>query len=130
MIDLSDLLPCIGESWFVVSYGKLERNLLLARLGMSVEPLDIAERNNLARFSQAVMAGDSCWADIESPEARKLCQIAGDIEAAFANSGSPDESHLSLIKAMVLYDLAGLAGTSSSYAAKNGFDPRFRAFFA
>jgi len=33
------------------------------------------------------------------------------------------------VKAVLLYDLAGLPAASASYAGRNGLDPRFREFF-
>lgn len=131
MIGIEDLAPALSETWFVQGYAKLERNLLLLRLGLEPESLHPIERSQLARFSQAVIAGAALWKNPRAGPGRLLCQAAADIEASFAATATPQSrnAHLSLLKAVILYDLAGLPGASSTYAARNGFDPRFRDFF-
>lgn len=132
MIGLEDLSPCLTEGWFVRGYQKLERNLLLYRFGLPAEPLSKTERASLLRFSQAVIAGASEWDDTRNGSARSLCQAAADIEASFAITAdlSLELRRLSVLKATLLYDLAGLPGASSTYAGREDFDPRIKEFFA
>lgn len=130
MIDLEDLIPVLTQSWFVEDQAKLERNILLSRLGLTMEELGVRERNRLARFSQAVMAGVSIWPDNADDRSRKLCQAAADIEASFAaNAADRESARLSLFKAMLLYELAGLPGASATYADRSDLDERTRSFF-
>jgi hypothetical protein len=118
--------------WFKQGYGLLERNLLLERLGLGQETVNAELRRKLKRFSQAVIASAAEWEDPRIGEARTLCQKAADIEASFSVSAasSAKEKRLALLKAVLLYDLAGLPGASASYAARNGLDPRLKEFFA
>jgi len=85
----------------------------------------------MKRFSQAVVASAPAWPSVRQGEARRLCQLAADIEAGLSVSerDDPQAAHLALLKAAILYDLAGLPGASASYVSKNGFDIRFREFF-
>ncbi|MER2252937.1 DEAD/DEAH box helicase [Methylorubrum podarium] len=131
MIGVKDLEPCLSQQWFVHGYQKLERNLLLYRFGLPPEPLSHVERTSLTRFSQAVIAGASEWNNPRAGTARQLCQYAADIEASFAisSTSSYEAAHLSLLKAILLYDLAGLPGASSTYAGRNDIDPRLQDFF-
>lgn len=131
MFEIKDLTECLSEDWLQSSFSKLERNLLLSRLSLPQEALSSTEITRLKRFSQAVIASAAQWEDIRIREARTLCERAGDIEATLADSAGEgtQEKHLSLLKALVLYELAGLPGASASHATRNGFDPRFREFF-
>lgn len=130
MIDVDDLIPVMSQDWFVEDRDKLERNLLLSRLGLPLERLGAKRRNRLARFSQAVTAGASIWPDEAYDKVRALCQAAADIEAGFA-ADAPDHqsARLSVFKAMLLYELAGLPGASATYADRSNFDDRTRSFF-
>lgn len=131
MFTVEQLSGCLTEPWFISGYRVLERNLFLTRLGLPPELLDPAARKQLKRFSQAVISSAATWQNPRESGARILCQHAADIEASLSvkNEGSAQDIHLSQLKAIFLYELAGLPGASSSYAARNGFDPRFRAFF-
>lgn len=131
MFTISELSQCLSEPWFLQGYQRLERNLLLQKLGISGEPLSRSARQRLKRFSQAVISSAASWQNPRSDGARSLCQLAGDIEASLSLESESDASaiHVSHLKAVLLYELAGLAGASASHAARNGFDPRFREFF-
>lgn len=131
MFTVAELEGCLEAGWFKDGYALLERSTLLRRLGMSAEELPPAARRRFKRFSQAVVASASHWDKPREGTARRLCQIAGDIEASLSvlADDSPSSLHLALLKAVLLYDLAGLPGASASYAVRNGFDPRFRDFF-
>lgn len=131
MFSVAELEACVSAPWFIEGYAVLERNTLLRRLGMNAEPLPHAARSRFKRFSQAVIASANLWTNPREGGARRLCQLAGDIEASFSSAlGSAAlDGRLSLIKAVLLYDLAGLPGASASYSARADFDPRFREFF-
>jgi hypothetical protein len=131
MYSAAELSNCTDEQWFKEGYQQLERNLLLARLGLNREPLPPQQRINLKRFSQAVIGSAPIWENPREGSERRLCQLAADIEASLAISEESDrvQSHIALFKSIVLYDLAGLPGTSASFASRNGFDPRLREFF-
>lgn len=131
MFTIEQLSECLSEPWFTEGYSVLERNLFLSRLGQPREPLPRAVRKQLKRFSQAVISSAVDWENPRESDARLLCQYAADIEASlsFESDGDTLQVHLSHLKAIFLYELAGLPGASSSHAARNGFDPRFRAFF-
>ena len=131
MFSVNELSLCLSQAWLVEGYAKLERNLLLSRLALPSEGLSAKETNLLRRFSQSVIASASTWTDLRSVDARTLCQRAADIEAGFAVEPtlSTRAKHLSLLKALILYDLAGLPGASATHATRNGFDNRFRQFF-
>lgn len=129
MFSEAELCDVTGQQWFKEGYGQLERNLLLHRLGLRIDPLSEVVRRRLKRFSQAVIASAPSWSDPRASAGRNLCQLAGDIEASLSIS-EPVSSHLSLLKAILLYELGGLPGASASYASRNGFDQRFRDFFS
>ncbi|MDV3099808.1 DEAD/DEAH box helicase [Burkholderia cenocepacia] len=131
MFTVEQLSGCLKESWFVEGYSILERNLFLSRLGRDCEPLSRRARKQLKRFSQAVISSAADWENPREFAARRLCQYAADIEASLSSDSEGDmqHAHLSHLKAIFLYELAGLPGASSSHAARNGFDPRFREFF-
>ncbi len=131
MFTIEQLSECMSEPWFLEGYSALERNLFLARLGQPREPLSRTVRKQLKRFAQAVISSAADWENPRENHARMLCQSAADIEASLSIEGESDaqQAHLSHLKAIFLYELAGLPGASSSHAARNGFDPRFRAFF-
>ncbi|TJW03262.1 MAG: DEAD/DEAH box helicase [Mesorhizobium sp.] len=131
MFTISELEPCLSQKWFSEGYSLLERNTLLRRLGMKEEALPPRARRRFKHFSQAVIASAINWDNPREGAARRLCQIAGDIEASFSLvvEDSQFGRHLAMLKAVLLYDLAGLPGASASYSARNGFDPRFRDFF-
>jgi len=78
------------------------------------------------------MGSASDWETPREGTARRLCQLAADIEAslAIAEESGEEQAHLALFKAVVLYDLAGFPGASASFASRNGFDPRIREFFS
>lgn len=132
MFSPLELNPCVDQQWFQDGYRQLERNLLLVRLGLEREPLSSQQRSKLKRFSQAVMGSAYAWEAPREGAARRLCQLAADIEAslAIAEESGQEQAHLALFKAVVLYDLAGLPGASASFASRNGFDPRIREFFS
>ncbi|WP_082727839.1 DEAD/DEAH box helicase [Burkholderia mayonis] len=131
MFTIAQLSGCLSQPWFAEGYHSLERNLFLARLGQPRESLDRTVRKQLKRFSQAVISSAADWENPRENEARLLCQYAADIEASLSMESDGDEQqvHLSHLKAIFLYELAGLPGASSSHAARNGFDSGFRAFF-
>jgi hypothetical protein len=131
MFTIKELSACLPESWFLDGYSALERNLFLTRLGQPCEPLPRTTLKQLKRFSQAVMSSAANWENPRESSARLLCQYAADIEACLSieSDGDAEQVHLAHMKAIFLYELAGLPGASSSHAARNGFDPRFRAFF-
>jgi hypothetical protein len=131
MFSATDLSDCLNQQWFLDGYRQLERNLLLVRLGLSSGPLSAQQRTNLKRFSQAVIGSAPGWDNPRVGSQRRLCQLAGDIEASLAVSQESDDkqAHAARFKAIVLYDLAGLPGASASLASRNGFDPRVREFF-
>lgn len=131
MFTIKQLSGCLSAPWFTEGYSALERNLFLCRLGQPHEPLSREARKQLKRFSQAVISSAASWDDPRRGDARLLCQYAADIEASLSveSDGDAQQIHLSHLKAIFLYELAGLPGASSSHAARNGFDPRFRAFF-
>lgn len=131
MFTIEELSACLPESWFLDGYQALERNLFLTRLGQPCEPVSRPTLKQLKRFSQAVMSSAATWENPREKNARLLCQYAADIEASVSleSGGDTAQVHLSHLKAIFLYELAGLPGASSSHAARNGFDPRFRTFF-
>lgn len=131
MFTIEQLSECLSEPWFLEGYQGLERNLFLARLGQPRKPLTGLVRKQLKRFSQAVISSAADWENPRESGARLLCLYAADIEASLSIESDEDEqyAHLSHLKAVLLYELAGLPGASSSHAARNGFDPRFRSFF-
>jgi hypothetical protein len=131
MFTIEQLSECMSEPWFLEGYSALERNLFLSRLGLPREPLSRTARKQLKRFSQAVISSAVDWENPRENHARLLCQSAADIEASLSIESDSDaqQVHLSHLKAIFLYELAGLPGASASHAARNGFDPRFRAFF-
>ncbi|CAB3690643.1 DEAD/DEAH box helicase [Paraburkholderia rhynchosiae] len=131
MFTIEQLSGCLSQPWFAEGYHSLERNLFLTRLGQPHESLDRAVRKQLKRFSQAVISSAADWENPRAGDARLLCQYAADIEASLSMDGDGDaqEIHLSHLKAIFLYELAGLPGASSSHAARNGFDPGLRTFF-
>jgi superfamily II DNA/RNA helicase len=132
MFDAEELVRCSSEPWFTSGYAQLERNLLLSRLGMRGAPVSGEVAVKLTRFAQAVIASAATWQYPRSEPGRQLCQLAADIEASLAVSDTKTsaDQHLSLFKAMILYELAGLPGASASYATKNGLDIRLREFFS
>ncbi|WP_084636106.1 DEAD/DEAH box helicase [Burkholderia metallica] len=131
MFTIEQLSSCLSQSWFSEGYYSLERNLFLARLGQPGEPIDRTVRKQLKRFSQAVISSASDWENPRESGARLLCQYAADIEASLSMESEAGvlQPHLSQLKAIFLYELAGLPGASSSHATRNGFDRGFRAFF-
>ncbi len=132
MFSINELNDCTEQLWFSQGYAKLERNLLLTRLGLNREALATDLTRKLKRFSQAVIASATNWENPRVDQGRKLCQLAADIEASLSVSGvyGSENAHVALFKAIVLYDLAGLPGASASFASRNGFDRRLRDFFA
>lgn len=132
MFAIEELTSCLSDNWLSSGYTLLERNLLSNRLGLPIDGIDPDLRVKLKRFSQAVIASAPAWDNPRDGNARTLCQIAGDIEAALAvtRSISTRDRHLGFIKAMILYDLAGLPGASSSYVSRNGLDSRLQDFFS
>jgi hypothetical protein len=132
MFSVEELTSCLSEKWLADGYSFLERNILSSRLGLTIDAITPLARTQLKRFSQAVVASAPIWGDSRIDEARTLCQMAGDIEAglALAVTASAAAKHLGLLKAMILYDLAGLPGASSSCASRNGLDYRLRDFFS
>ena len=127
MLEIDDLLPTLQSEWFKQDHIKLERNLLLSRLGMTLEPLSPEERRRLQRFSQAVIAGAAIWREDRDVQIRALCQAAADIEAGLAASaGGTRFARLAVLKSIILYELASLPGASATYAGRSEFDIRFR----
>ena len=122
------------EQWFKEGYQSFERNLIRFRLGMELDSKLQVNAGQLARFSQAVLASVSCWENPHIPEGSKLCTAAGDIEAAMAafarNSNGEQNGHRHLLNAALLYDIAGMPGTSASYATRDGLEPGIREFLS
>ena len=132
MFSINELSACLSQKWLADGHSFVERNILSSRLGLPIEPTTSSTRLQLRRFAQAVVASAPTWDNPRINQARILCQTAGDIEAGLilAETTSVDDKHLGLLKAMILYDLAGLPGASSSYAARNGIDARLQDFFS
>ncbi|SOY83463.1 putative DEAD/DEAH box helicase domain protein [Cupriavidus taiwanensis] len=131
MFTIEELSGCLSQPWFSEGYGAIERNLLLARLGQPTVPLAGPVRKHLKRFAQAVISSAVDWEDPRERRAKLLCQYAADIEASLSieREGDSPQDHVSHLKAIFLYELAGLPGASSSHAARNGLEPQFRSFF-
>lgn len=131
MFSIDDLSPCLTEKWLTSGHAAVERNILSNRLGLQIDAIDSSVRTALKRFSQAVIASAATWPDPRSGAARSLCQLAGDIEAGLTvgDDVSRAQRHLGYLKAMILYDLAGLPGAAASYAKRNGLDHHLRDFF-
>jgi len=131
MFTIEELSDCLSQPWFSEGYKTVERNLLLSRLSQPTTPLTSQVRKQLKRFSQAVISSAVDWEDPREHRAKRLCQYAADIEASLfieSEAGSRRD-HVSHLKAIFLYELAGLPGASSSHAARNGLEPQFRSFF-
>ena len=69
MFSTDELSGCINQDWFLAGYGRLERSLLQARLGLDREPLPVDLKTKLKRFSQAVIASASAWEPVGAAEA-------------------------------------------------------------
>ena len=134
MFEADELSPCMDAEWFVSGYSELQRKILDERLGKPHQDSDqILAKRNLLRFSQAVLASAPAWVDSKSGLERALCVAAGDIEAGFgiqsANKSDSVAQGRHLLKAALLYDLAGLPGASAKVARDSAFDNRVRDFF-
>jgi hypothetical protein len=116
MFTIDELHACSKESWFIDGYKQLARVLLLSRLGLPISTqITSLSVSQLSRYSEAVLASASIWVDLPTPRARKLCETAADVEAAIAIlTTNPFNIRSSLLRAAILYELAGLPATSAS----------------
>lgn len=134
MFNAEELNPCMQAEWFVSGYSLLQQRILYERLGKShhIDNLVLAKRN-LLRFSQAVLASAPTWVDSKTGLERALCVAAADIEAGFAIGSAHGMDSVAegkhLLKAALLYDLAGLPGASAKVAKGSTFDKRVQDFF-
>lgn len=133
MFDADELSPCMQAEWFVSGYLLLQHKILDERLGKPYHDDLVLAKRNLLRFSQAVLASAPAWIDSKAGLERTLCIAAGDIEAGFAIGsikGTNSEAQSKhLLKAALLYDLAGLPGASAKIAKGSTFDNRVQDFF-
>ena len=134
MFTIQELQTCMSREWFKNGYQSLERNLIRLRLGMELDSKLQVNAGQLARFSQAVLASVSCWENPRIPEGSKLCTAAGDIEAAMAafarDNNGEQNGHRHLLNAALLYDIAGMPGTSASYAIRDGLEMDMKEFLS
>ncbi|MCO7228402.1 DEAD/DEAH box helicase [Halomonas sp. CnH100-B] len=134
MFEADELSTCMEAEWFVSGYSELQREILSERLGKPSKNSDHAlSKRNLLRFSQAVLASAPEWSNSKTGLERDLCIAAGDIEAGFGiQSAKKSDSRAQgkhLLKAALLYDLAGLPGASAKVAKDSAFDNRVQDFF-
>ena len=134
MFNAEELSPCMQAEWFVSGYSLLQHTILDERLGKPYHNDDLVlAKRNLLRFSQAVLASAPTWDNSKSGLERILCVAAADIEAGLAIGAGhgmdavAEDKHL--LKAALLYDLAGLPGASAKVAKDSTFDSRVQDFF-
>lgn len=135
MFRADELAGCVDEEWFVQGYQALEQNLLRSRLGMELRTTDGSQHRQLSRFSQAVLASVPQWRDPRAGIERELCSKAADIEAALGvlcinHDQRKDDATSHQLRAAVLYDIAGMPGTSASQADKIAQDDMLSRYFA
>jgi hypothetical protein len=131
VFSAEELAGCLEEEWFRLGYSFLERTLLRARLAAKPDEQVSFNRTAMARFAQAVIASASGWKDPRAEPGRQLCQAAGDVEAGLAvlaESGTARRDHV--LRAALLYDLAGMPGTAATLAARDGIDQRIVSYFS
>jgi len=134
MFTIQELQTCMSGEWFKNGYQSFERNLIRLRLGLELDPKLQINVGELARFSQAVLASLSGWDNPRISEGRALCMAAADIEAAiaaFARLSDREQNRRGhLLKAALLYDIAGMPGTSASYATRDGLEIDMKEFLS
>ncbi|MFC1974143.1 DEAD/DEAH box helicase [Chloroflexota bacterium] len=134
MFTIEELQTCMLEPWFKEGYQSFERNIIRLRLGMELDPNLQVNAGQLTRFSQAVLASLSDWENPRTTEGSKLCTAAGDIEAAtaaFTHNGNGDRNRRRhIFNASLLYDIAGMPGTSASYAKRDGLETEIKGFLS
>ena len=134
MFSVEELSPCMDAEWFVSSYSLLQNSILNERLGKPYHYEEsVVAKRSLLRFSQAVLASAPMWNDSKDGLARSVCVAAADIEAGFAigpaHKVDATAKAKHLLKAALLYDLAGLPGASAKVAKDSNFNGRMQDFF-
>lgn len=130
MFTVDELLPALKQAWFIEAHGALERNILRARLGLKPEANVQALSSGLGRLSQAVLASAPAWPDPRTGHARHLCVIAADIEAGLSIvRGQLQDVNPHVLKASLLYDIAGMPGAAATMSSRDGLAHEARAYF-
>lgn len=132
MYTIEELYHCLETKWFIESYNELERILLRNRLGQDLEEFDQKAQNSLSLFTSASLGSASCWDDTHNNMAIEICSKAADIEAglAYIHMQRPKMFHSHVLRAAILYELAGMPGTSATFVKKNGLDSSIKSFFS